>query len=111
MEAGRGVVVVVEAGKEGVETSRDLGVLCLKDWSWTLEQNSIRNTWETNMRLETGRATRDSFNSRFLGSLWILTLDTSQSVSKGNPTLGWNEKNHSLRYYLTMLELLKKQKR
>lgn len=56
-----------------------LCVFCLNDLGLeTLKQNNIRNTWETNTRLlnRMGQE-RNSFNSRFLGSLQVLIFETN----------------------------------
>lgn len=55
-----------------------LGVLCLNNLDLeTLKPNNVRDTWETDTKLlnREGRE-RDSFNSRFLGSLQVLILET-----------------------------------
>lgn len=73
-----------------------------------MKRNNIRNTQETNTRL-VNRPEKDSSNSRLLGSLWALILEASQAISKGNATLGWNEKTRVyIIKYFTMLELLEK---
>lgn len=97
-----------------------LGVLCLNDLGLeTLKQNNIRDTWETNMRLLNREGhERDSFNSRFLGSLQVLILEINGSQWKprnhsvhlqriSNSWVEW-ETSHCLHYYFIMLELLKK---
>lgn len=96
-----------------------LCVFCLNDLGLeTLKQNNIRNTWETNMRLlnRMGQE-RNSFNSRFLGSLQILIFETNwsqwkpwnQSVRLQRKSKAWVdwEISHHLPAML-MLELLKK---
>lgn len=51
-----------------------LAVLCLNDLDLeTLQQNNVRETWETNSRL----LNRGAFSSRFLGSLQVLILETN----------------------------------
>lgn len=53
-----------------------LGVLCWNDLGLeTLKKNSVKDTWKTNRRLLNREGhERDSFNSRFLGSLQVLIL-------------------------------------
>lgn len=67
-----------------------LGVLCLNDLGLeTLKQNNIRDTWDTNTRLLNREGhEKDSFNSRFLGSLQVLILETNRSQ--------WKPQNHSV---------------
>lgn len=97
-----------------------LGVLCLNDLGLeTLKQNNIRDTWDTNTRLLNREGhEKDSFNSRFLGSLQVLILETNRSQWKpqnhsvhlqriSNSWVEW-ETSHCLHYYFIMLELLKK---
>lgn len=56
-----------------------LGVFCLNDLDLeTLKQNNVRDTWETDTKLLNREGhERDSFNSRFLGSLQVLILETN----------------------------------
>lgn len=97
-----------------------LGVLCLNDLGLeTLKQSNVRNTWETNTSLlNRVGPEKDSFSSRFLGSLQVLILETDWSQWKSwnhsvhlhrkpNTRVEW-ETSHCLHYYFMVLELLKK---